>query len=122
MVEEYSLDGVELDWEHPNKSTAADYEKLIIELSDALNSQGKELTAVLNGSWYDDWGGEEISVISKECLDRFSFINVMAYDMNNDNHSPIWFFENSISYWLNRGLLPEKIVMGMPLYAKPSWL
>jgi GH18 family chitinase len=22
MVDEYSLDGVELDWEHPNKSTA----------------------------------------------------------------------------------------------------
>lgn len=122
LVEEYSLDGVELDWEHPNKSTAADYEKLVIELSDALNSQGKDLTAALNGSWYDDWGGEEISVISNESLDRFNFISVMAYDMNNDNHSPIWFFENSITYWLNRGLLPEKIVMGMPLYAKPSWL
>lgn len=122
LVDEYNLDGVELDWEHPNKSTAAIYEKMVIEMSDALNANGKELTAALNGSWYANWAAEDTSVITEECLKRFSFINVMAYDMNNDAHSPIWFFENSISYWLFRGLPPEKIVMGMPLYAKPSWL
>lgn len=121
MVDEYKLDGVELDWEHPNKSTADDYEKLVIELSDALKLKDKELTAALNGSWYDDWAAEDTSVLTEKSLERFSFINVMAYDMNNADHSPIWFFENSISYWLNRGLPPEKIVMGVPLYAKPSW-
>lgn len=121
MVEEYDLDGVELDWEHPNKSTADDYEKLVVEMSDALKLKNKELSAALNGSWYVDWAAEDTSVITKKCLDRFGFINVMAYDMNNEEHSPIWFFENSISYWINRGLSPEKIVMGIPLYAKPSW-
>ncbi|MEL7647352.1 MAG: glycosyl hydrolase family 18 protein [Sedimentibacter sp.] len=121
MVDEYNLDGVELDWEHPNKGTADIYEKLVIELSDALNLKGKELTAALNGSWYEDWAAEDTSVITERCLERFSFINVMAYDMNNADHSPIWFFENSISYWLNRGLPHEKIIMGIPLYAKPSW-
>lgn len=121
MVDEYKLDGVELDWEHPNKNTADDYEKLVIELSDALQLKNKELTAALNGSWYDNWAAEDTSVITEKSLERFSFINVMAYDMNNADHSPIWFFENSISYWLNRGLPPEKIVMGIPLYAKPSW-
>lgn len=122
LVDEYNLDGVELDWEHPNKSTAADYEKMVVEMSDALKLKGKELTAALNGSWYDNWAAEDTSVITEKCLERFSFINVMAYDMNNDAHSPIWFFENSISYWLFRGLPKDKIVMGMPLYAKPSWL
>lgn len=121
MVDEYDLDGVELDWEHPNKSTAEIYEKLVLEMSDALNLKGKELTAALNGSWYEDWAAEDTSVITEKALERFSFINVMAYDMNNAEHSPIWFFENSITYWLNRGLPPEKIVMGIPLYAKPSW-
>jgi hypothetical protein len=121
LVDEYNLDGVELDWEHPNKSTADIYEKLVIELSDALKVKGKELTAALNGSWYENWAAEDTSVITERSLERFSFINVMSYDMNNADHSPIWFFENSISYWLNRGLPPEKIVMGIPLYAKPSW-
>lgn len=121
MVEEYDLDGVELDWEHPNKSTAADYEKLVVEMSDALKLKDKELSAALNGSWYADWAAEDTSVITKRCLDSFSFINVMAYDMNNEDHSPIWFFENSLLYWINRGLPSEKIVMGIPLYAKPSW-
>lgn len=122
LVDEYNLDGVELDWEHPNKSTASDYEKMVVEMSDALNINGKELTAALNGSWYDNWAAEDTSVITEECLKKFSFINVMAYDMNNADHSPIWFFENSISYWIFRGMPPEKIVMGMPLYAKPSWI
>lgn len=121
MVEDYDLDGVELDWEHPNKSTAEIYEKLVVEMSDALRLKGKELSAALNGSWYEDWAAEDTSVITEKSLERFSFINVMAYDMNNADHSPIWFFENSITYWLNRGLPPEKIVMGIPLYAKPSW-
>lgn len=121
MVEEYSLDGVELDWEHPNKNTAGDYEKLVIEMSDALKAQEKELTAALNGSWYENWAAEDTSVITKECLKRFNFINVMSYDMNDADHSPMWFFENSLKYWLNRGLPAEKIVMGIPLYAKPSW-
>lgn len=121
MVEQYELDGVELDWEHPNKSTAADYERLVIEMSDALIERGKTLTAALNGSWYEDWAAEDTSVITEKALNRFSFISVMAYDMNEADHSPMWFFENSLKYWLNRGMPPEKIVMGVPLYAKPSW-
>ncbi len=121
MVEQYGLDGVELDWEHPNKSTAADYEGLVIEMSDALNERGKTLTAALNGSWYEDWAAEDTSVITEKALERFSFISVMAYDMNETDHSPMWFFENSLKYWLNRGMPQEKIVMGVPLYAKPSW-
>lgn len=122
LVDEYNLDGVELDWEHPNKETAEDYEKLATELGSALDAAGKGLSAALNGSWYADWGGEQISVISEKSLESFDFICVMAYDMNEKDHSPLWFYENSLSYWLGRGLPPEKIVMGMPLYAKPSWM
>jgi hypothetical protein len=45
----------------------------------------------------------------------------MAYDMNNAEHSPLWFADTSINYWLNRGMPAEKIILGMPLYARPSW-
>ncbi|MEL7647480.1 MAG: glycosyl hydrolase family 18 protein [Sedimentibacter sp.] len=122
FAEKYNLDGVELDWEHPNKDTIEMYEKLAVELSQALRANGKELTAALNGAWSKTAGPEVSGLITQECLDSFSFINVMAYDINNDNHSPYWFSETSIDYWLNRGVEKEDIVLGMPLYARPSWL
>lgn len=122
FVTEYGLDGVELDWEHPNANSIADYEKLIVELKAALDLQDKELTAALNGAWSATEGPEVSKLITDICLESFSFINVMAYDMNNEAHSPIWFAETSIKYWLNRGVPADIIVLGMPLYARPSWL
>lgn len=122
FVDEYKLDGVELDWEHPNKNTIADYEKLAVELSSALKLKGKEMTAALNGAWSETAGPEPSMVLSDKCLESFSFINVMAYDTNNADHSPVWFTESSIDYWLNRGVKAEDIAIGMPLYARPSWM
>lgn len=122
FAEQYNLDGVEVDWEHPNKDTIASYEKLVVELSQGLKLKNKELTAALNGAWSVTGSPETSKLITKNCLDSFSFINVMAYDINNDNHSPFWFSETSIDYWLNRGVKSEDIVLGMPLYAHPSWM
>lgn len=122
FVDEYNLDGVELDWEHPNKNTIADYEKLTVELSEALKLKGKEMTAALNGAWSKTEGPEPSMVLTDKCLESYSFINVMAYDTNNADHSPLWFSETSIEYWLNRGVAAEDIVIGMPLYARPSWM
>ncbi|WP_276624008.1 glycosyl hydrolase family 18 protein [Syntrophomonas wolfei] len=122
LVEEYDLDGVELDWEHPNVNSIADYERLAVELKTALDLQNKELTAALNGAWSATEGPEVSKLITNACLESFSFVNVMAYDMNNEDHSPAWFAETSVDYWLNRGIPADKIVLGMPLYARPSWL
>ncbi len=122
FADEYNLDGVELDWEHPNKNTVANYEKLAIELSEALKLKNKEMTAALNGAWSETSGPEPSMVLTDKCLESFSFINVMAYDINDNDHSPVWFSETSIAYWLNRGVPAENIVIGMPLYARPSWM
>ena len=121
LLKEYGLDGVELDWEHPNQNSIGNYEKLVVELKSALDRDGKELTAALNGAWSTTAGPEVSKLMTDACLGSFSFINVMAYDMNNAEHSPLWFAETSINYWLNRGVPAEKIVLGMPLYARPSW-
>jgi len=121
LLKEYNLDGVELDWEHPSQNSIGNYEKLVVELKSALDQDGKDLTAALNGAWSTTAGPEVSKVMTDACLDSFSFINVMAYDMNNAEHSPLWFAEASINYWLNRGVPAEKIILGMPLYARPSW-
>lgn len=114
-------DGVEIDWEHPNADTVKIYEALVKELGEALKGMGKEFTAALNGAWSSAQGPEPSMVVSDECLSYFDFINVMAYDMNNAAHSPVWFSETSINFWVKRGLRAENIVLGMPLYAKPSF-
>lgn len=121
LVKEYELDGVELDWEHPNQSTIGNYEKLVVDLKASLDKDGKELTAALNGAWSTTASPEVSKLMTDVCLESFHFINVMAYDMNNAEHSPLWFADTSINYWLNRGVPAEKIILGMPLYARPSW-
>ncbi len=121
-VEEYGFDGVELDWEYPQAASQKDYEALILELDAALEEKGKQLTAALNGAWSQTEGPEVSNYVSDACLDAFDFINVMSYDMNNDQHSPFWFANTSIDYWLNRGADTENIVLGMPLYARPTFM
>lgn len=121
LVKEYELDGVELDWEHPSQSSIGNYEKLVVDLKADLDKEGKQLTAALNGAWSTTAGPEVSKLMTDVCLESFSFINVMAYDMNNAEHSPLWFADTSINYWLNRGVPAEKIILGMPLYARPSW-
>ena len=122
LLKEYDLDGLELDWEHPNQNSIQNYEKLVVEFKKALDQDKKELTAALNGAWSTTAGPEVSKLITDACLTSFSFINVMAYDMNNAEHSPLWFADTSINYWLERGVSAEKIILGMPLYARPSWM
>lgn len=122
FVLENDLDGVELDWEHPNANSIGDYENLVVELKAALKPHGKELSAALNGAWSTTAGPEISKLYTKKSLDAFDFMSVMAYDMNNQEHSPLWFAGTSINYWLNKNISPEKIVLGMPLYARPSWM
>ena len=122
IVDEYGFDGVELDWEYPSKASEKNYEKLILELHEKLREKDKHITAALNGAWSATQGPEVSNYVSEACLDAFEFINVMSYDMNNEQHSPFWFANTSIDYWLTRGVTADKIVLGMPLYARPSWM
>lgn len=122
FVEEYNLDGVEMDWEYPDPGQSAqNYEKLIVELGKKLKEKNKYLTAALNGAWSKTEGPEVSKSVSDKCLEAFDWINVMSYDINNEQHAPFWHANTSIDYWLNRGVPKEKIVIGIPLYARPSW-
>lgn len=121
FVEAYDLDGVDLDWEYPNEESSQNYEDLILELSKALKKEDKYLTAALCGAWSQTEGPSVAKAVTEKCLQAFDWINIMAYDMNNADHSPYWFAETSIDYWLYRGMPQEKIVIGVPFYAKPSW-
>jgi len=122
FVEAYHLDGVDLDWEYPGiGQSSQNYEKLVLELSKELKNKEKYFTAALCGAWSKTEESNTAKAITDLCLKNFDWIHIMVYDLHDDQHSPFWFAENSIDYWLHRGVPKDKIVIGVPFYARPSW-
>ena len=114
FVAQYNLDGVDIDWEYPDAGTSANnYVSLMTALATSLHAQGKLLTAAVVGT-----GGDGVlsSVFS-----QVDFLNLMAYDYNNYDHSTYTYASQSISYWKGKGLPASKCVLGVPFYGRPSW-
>lgn len=121
VVRAYDLDGVELDWEYPKQETAAGYEALVLELAEALHAMDKELSAAVAGATAADESAATSKMITPKALEALDFVELMAYDLHTAEHSPLWFARTSTAYWL-RQLPREKVVLGVPLYARPSWV
>lgn len=117
FVNQYNLDGVDMDWEYPDPGTSADnYALMMNELATALHAQGKILTAAVVALGYTGDG------IKNEVFADIDFLNIMAYDGGNGaTHSPYSYAVDSLNYWLGRGLPAAKAVVGVPYYARPSW-
>jgi GH18 family chitinase len=117
LVEQYNLDGVDMDWEYPDPGASADnYALLMGQLSNALRARGKLLTAAVVASGF--YGGG----LKAEVFNYVDFLNLMAYDGGDGaDHSPYSYAVSSLNYWLGRGLPKEKAVLGVPYYARPSW-
>jgi chitodextrinase len=114
FVSQYNLDGADIDWEYPDAGTSANnYVSLMTALATKLHGQGKLLTAAVVGT-----GGE--SILSS-VFAQVDFLNLMAYDYNNYDHSTYTYASQSISYWKGRGLPANKTVLGVPFYGRPSW-
>jgi chitinase len=117
LINQYQLDGVDIDWEYPREGNdPANFATLMNELSSAMHSRGKYLTAAVSAQgYYAD--GVQASVFS-----AVDFLNLMVYDGDaGAGHSPYSLAVSSLDYWLGRGLPASKAVLGLPFYARPSW-
>lgn len=121
FVEIYNLDGVEIDWEYPDAESSEEYERLILALHEALSPRGVTLSAAVAGAGSVNTKAETVQSVSEIALEHLDWINIMAYDLAGGQHSPYWFSDVSIQYWKQRGVPEDRIVMGIPLYARPSW-
>jgi GH18 family chitinase len=112
FVEEYNLDGADIDWEYPNPEQSAEFLSLMSELREALPAD-KMLTAAVIA-----YGDEYGLGIPLEAFELMDFVNIMTYD--GPDHGTMEQFEKGLDYWSKRGLPPEKIVLGVPFYARPD--
>ncbi|WP_186774420.1 glycosyl hydrolase family 18 protein [Chitinophaga pinensis] len=114
FVNQYSLDGADIDWEYPdNGASANNYVLLMTELSTQLHSRGKLLTAAVVG--------ENGASILGSVFPLVDYLTLMAYDENDYQHSTYSYAQRSLSYWRGRGLPKEKAILGVPFYGRPSW-
>jgi GH18 family chitinase len=112
FVDEYQLDGADIDWEYPDPGQSSqNFLALIQGLRAAMPD--KLLTAAVVS-----YGDENGAGIPSESFALFDFVNVMTYD--GPDHGTLEQFEQGLSYWSGRGLPKEKLVMGVPFYGRPD--
>ena len=113
FVNQYNLDGVDIDWEFPSDGTEANNFALMMqELSAKMHNNGKVLTAAVIA-----YGGTSfINSLFTSC----DFINIMAYDENSYDHSTYDLGVKSVNYWVGRGLDKNKAVLGVPFYGRDN--
>lgn len=113
FVQQYDLDGADIDWEFPDPGESAqNFLALMTELRRALPEELLTIATVALG--------ETGAGVPEEAFALLDFVNIMAYDGDGENHSSMAYARDALDYWLGRGLPPEKAVLGVPFYARPD--
>lgn len=127
-VDEYGLDGIDIDWEYPTQKSAGisaspdDTKNFTLLMRDLRKALGKKYelscATVASGDYID----------FKDCIQYLDFVNVMAYDMGNPprHHSPLYkselsggmTTEQAVESHLKKGVPASKLVIGMPFYGR----
>lgn len=111
LAQKYRLHGIDMDWEYPNAGDSAEnFAILMKELSIALKKVNKNLSVAVVAY------GKTGDAIKSEVFNYIDQLNIMTYD--GPIHSTIKQAENGISYWLNRGIQKEKLILGVPFYSR----
>jgi chitinase len=116
VVSQYNLDGIDMDWEYPDPGASGNnYTALMRQLSDALHSRGKLLTAAVVSE------GGTAEGVQTAVFGMVDWLNIMAYDGGSPHANYDWSIA-SANYWKSRGLPASKTVLGVPFYSRPGYL
>jgi chitinase len=133
LLRQFHLDGIDIDWEYPQNDTqAVQYVELLRDFRLELDSEALrnnlprrqfELSVACPA------GLDQMQKLRIAEMDRYlSFWNVMAYDFSGswsqktDYHSNLFGgvvnADMAIRYYMSKGVVPRKIVLGMPIYGR----
>lgn len=127
VVDDFGLDGIDIDWEYPTQSSAGissspdDTKHFTLLMRDLRQELGNKLltcATIASGEYID----------FRSCISYIDMVNVMSYDMGNPPYHHSALYPSEITNWmttsaaieahLNAGIPHEKLVMGMPLYGR----
>ena len=127
VVEEFGLDGIDIDWEYPTSDMAgisaspADRENFNLLMRDLRAVLGEDRLLTLASSAY----AEYIDFFA--CEKYLDFVNIMTYDMASAprHHAPLYASERTkgscegaIAAHVKAGVPISKLVLGVPFYGR----
>ena len=131
VVDQFNLDGIDLDWEYPSQTAGGrisaspedidNFTILMREIREILGKKKLLTFASVMTAQYVDFKAVEPYV---------DFVNIMTYDMGNPpnfHHAALFpseltrfSCEESVDAHIAAGIPPHKIVLGIPFYGKGS--
>lgn len=126
FIKEYNFDGLDLDWEYPGAEDKSNFVLFVQELKEAFEPEGLLLTAAVGASEARATTSYDIPALSQ----YLDFIHLMTYDFHGsweavaDHHSKLYNDPDNfdadfaVTYWINNGASPRKLVMGVPIYGR----
>jgi GH18 family chitinase len=108
VCQERRLDGIDLDWEYPNGGAQQQgYADLLGELRKAFEPHKLTLSVTISAS----------QKLPPAAFDAADWVQVMSYD-HSGRHSTYDNAVRDVKSLRDRGIAPEKIVLGIPFYGR----
>ncbi len=115
-MEEYELDGFDVDWEYPDidgcSTCCRDHALLLKQMRETLGEDAVLSAAI--AAWPSMISHLDVSSLNKS----LTFVNVMTYDYGMKNHTPYDKTRNSMYYAHLAGFDKEKLNVGLPYYGR----
>lgn len=126
VVDEFKLDGIDIDWEYPSSNAAKissspdDTKNYTLMMQEIRNSIGKKKLLTLASS------ADAGYIDFKEINPIVDFVNIMAYDMASPPFHHAGLYKSKFTKWLSvdeavtahvdAGIPLKKLVLGIPFY------